>query len=132
MGRKSRIGVALVAIAALMGLLVLPAAHIHHLLSGESFVHQHLDVDIATERHADDELAPHVEADDHDHDTHATAIGVAYTVERTAILMALPVLLSRQLVLPPDTRSIRLSGALDAPIIHGPPRSGLSLRAPPA
>ena len=101
----------------------MPATHLHRSISGTPLVHSHLIAD------------PVEHAGTLDHGDHhgAQVFAPVFTVERTSHPVAAPAVLTAVfLLVEPKTQSLAYTDALEAPVIHGPPLRGVSLRAPPA
>jgi hypothetical protein len=120
--RFLRIGVTAFAVAAVLALAIVPAAHLHQSLVGKPLIHSHfLDNPV--------EHAPTLDHSDH----HAvTTFASVFIAERTA--HSVPAFTTITLfVLPTSETQLRgFRDVLESPVIHGPPLGVLSLRAPPA
>lgn len=121
--RTIRVVATLWAVLAVLTFAVLPAAHLHRSASGSALIHSHvLSHPVQHAGMVDD-------GDDHGGRT----LGVVFTLSRAVdggIPAAVPA--AGFLLGAPETQSRSFSNALEAPVIHGPPRSAVSLRAPPA
>ena len=120
--RFLRIGVTVCAIAAVLALSIVPAAHVHQTLSGKPLIHSHF---------IDDPLEHAGTLDHGDHHAVRTFASV-FMPERTTDSVPLLTAVAVFVLTTPETRSLGYSDALDAPVIHGPPLRVVSLRAPPA
>jgi hypothetical protein len=116
-----RIGVTIVAVCAIVGLSMLPAAHAHTASTGQTFIHSHAVAD------------PVDHQDVLDHGDH----GAGPTLVRGFIAAAVqsiapPATLDASPVAAPEARLVAHPRDVDRQAIHGPPRRIRSLRAPPA
>lgn len=120
--RILRIGVTVCAVAAVLGLAIVPATHLHQSLSGKPLVHSHLINDPV------DHAGTLDHGDHHGVRTLAPVFMAGRTINTVPALVGVAVFVLAQ----PEPRSLAYSDALDAPVIHGPPPRVLSLRGPPA
>jgi hypothetical protein len=107
---------------AVLALSILPVPHLHQSISGKMLVHSHLESD------------PVEHAGTLDHGDHhgVRTFPPVFTVDRTTDALAVFLVVTAFIGVKPEARSLAHIDALDAPVIHGPPLRGLSLRAPPA
>jgi hypothetical protein len=119
--RSSRLGATFLAIFAIATLAVLPVAHAHMTVSGQTLVHTHLTP----------EPTEHSGTLDHgDHDD-ARSLAESFTIEPTLQIDA-PALIEAVVLAPlPEPTKGYVEPAEPRPI-HGPPIRAISLRAPPA
>ena len=110
----------LVAVFAITTLAVLPAAHVHQKISGETLVHRH--VVAATDQHAG--------LEDGDHHDGIPTLEPAFTFVRTVHVEA-PSVVEQPLLIVPPVVVVRRAALFDALVVHGPPPRVLSSRGPP-
>jgi hypothetical protein len=121
-GRILTIGAAVCAAAAVLALGIMPPTHLHRSISGTLLVHSHLINDPVA--HA----GTFNSGDDHGEPTFATV----FVAERTATPGPAFTAVAAFVLARPQPRSLSYRNGSDAPVIHGPPRAVLSLRAPPS
>lgn len=110
------------AVAALLGLAIMPATHVHQSLSGKPLVHSHF-IDDPVEHAGTLDHGDH-----HGVPTFASVFMAERLTNSVPALTAVDVFVLAR----PESRSLGYSDSLDAPVIHGPPPRVLSLRGPPA
>jgi hypothetical protein len=117
-----RLGATIAAITAVLALSILPGAHLHQSISGTPLIHSHFH----------DDPIEHAGTLDHGDHRGVRTLASVFSAERTEDSVPAYTIIGMLSVAMPEAAPVRLSDALDASVIHGPPRSVLSLRAPPA